>query len=61
MKLFPAAEASYVDGLTLDTPTWRANVRPSANDPVMRLNIEATTATEMAEIRDQMLTAIRAN
>ena len=30
-----------MDGLSVDFPDWHFNVRPSANDPVLRLNLEA--------------------
>lgn len=58
-EAFPAAEATYLDGLSLKSDTWWCNVRPSANDPVMRLNLEANTAEEMAEKRDVILEIIR--
>jgi phosphomannomutase len=47
------------DGLTLEAPDWWCNVRPSANDPVMRLNLEADTRERMEERRDQLLAIIR--
>ena len=34
-------EISHFDTLTVDFDDWRFNLRPSANDPVIRLNIEA--------------------
>lgn len=47
------------DGLTLDSDEWWCNVRPSANDPVMRLNLEAKTKNLMEEKRDLILEIIR--
>lgn len=58
-KQFPKAVKSSQDGLTLETKTWWCNVRPSANDPVMRLNLESNTKEEMELIRDQVLATIR--
>ncbi len=49
----------YVDGLTLEGTDWWCNVRPSANDPVVRLNLEATTKERMEEKRDEALAIIR--
>lgn len=57
---FPKAVVNEIDGLTLRAETWWCNIRPSANDPVMRLNVEAVTQEEMAEIRDELLSHIRA-
>lgn len=57
---FPNLETSRQDGLTLTAKDWWCNVRPSANDPVMRLNLEADSADLMTEMRDKILTIIRA-
>lgn len=56
---FPGTNKSYLDGLTLEDKTWWCNVRPSANDPVMRLNIESETNEEMERVRDTILKVIR--
>lgn len=55
------AEATFdtTDGLLIKTDTWWCNVRPSANDPVMRLNLEADTKELMDEKRDEVLEIIR--
>lgn len=55
-----ADEIDYLDGITVTFPTWHFNVRPSANDPVVRLNLEGKTAQEMADRRDEVLAIIRA-
>lgn len=57
--LYPEAKASYQDGLSLETESWWCNVRPSANDPVMRLNLEAKEKAEMESVRDEVLSVIR--
>jgi phosphomannomutase len=54
-----ADEIDYLDGITVTYPTWHFNVRPSANDPVVRLNLEGATAQEMADRRDEVLGIIR--
>jgi phosphomannomutase len=48
------------DGLTLESKEWWCNVRPSANDPVMRLNLEANSKELMEKMRDLVLAIIRA-
>jgi phosphomannomutase len=30
----------YIDGLTMKAPNWRFNIRPSASEPLFRLNVE---------------------
>lgn len=58
---FPDAEFDTLDGLTLEYSDWWCNVRPSANDPVMRLNLEANTKELMEEKRDEVLAIIRSS
>lgn len=48
------------DGITIEYPDWHFNVRPSANDPVVRLNLEAKSEAQMQEKRDEVLALIRA-
>jgi len=56
---FPNETKSTLDGLTIEATNWWCNVRPSANDPVMRLNVEATTLLLMEKMRDEILQIIR--
>ncbi len=49
------------DGITIEYPDWHFNVRPSANDPLIRLNLEARSQDEMERKRDELLAIIRAN
>lgn len=56
---FSDGEFDYTDGLSITYPTWWCNVRPSANDPVMRLNLEAEDLQTMEEMRDTVLSIIR--
>ncbi len=46
---FADAELDKMDGLSVIYPDWKFNVRPSANDPVLRLNLEATTKEKLKE------------
>ena len=62
------AEPDRLDGLTLtgeqlegDTVGyWRANLRASNTEPLLRLNVEAKTADEVQAIVDEVLAIIRA-
>ncbi|MEZ4104311.1 MAG: phosphomannomutase/phosphoglucomutase [Candidatus Paceibacterota bacterium] len=58
-KEFPDMDVNRQDGLTLESADWWCNVRPSANDPVMRLNLEAKNKELMEEKRDVILGIIR--
>lgn len=43
-----------------DGAFWWFNVRPSNTEPLLRLNVEASTAAEMERVRDHVLALIRA-
>jgi phosphomannomutase len=49
-----------LDGLTIAGPDWWFNLRPSNTEPLLRLNVEARTAPDVAEIRDAVLAIVRA-
>jgi phosphomannomutase len=53
-------ELDHLDGLTVTGDTWWFNLRASNTEPLLRLNVEATTEAEMASIRDAVLNTIRA-
>jgi phosphomannomutase len=53
------AQIDHLDGVTINFPTWWANVRSSNTEPLIRLNVEADTEAEMAARRDEMLHLIR--
>lgn len=57
---YPEAHIDRTDGLTLRTDDWWANIRPSANDPVMRLNLESKDRELMEQRRNELLAIIRA-
>ncbi|HKB13842.1 MAG TPA: phosphomannomutase/phosphoglucomutase [Vicinamibacterales bacterium] len=48
-----------LDGLSVEYETWHFNVRPSNTEPLLRLNLEATTREEMDRRRDEVLALIR--
>ena len=48
----------HLDGLTVESGDWWFNVRASNTEPLLRLNVEATTESLMREIRGQALALI---
>ena len=50
---------SHLDGLSVDAGDWHFNVRPSNTEPLLRLNLEATSQQLMEEKRDEVLGVIR--
>jgi phosphomannomutase len=48
-----------MDGVSVEYPDWHFNVRPSNTEPLLRLNLEATTPEQMEEKRDEVLEVIR--
>jgi phosphomannomutase len=52
-------EVDHLDGLTINGDTWWFNLRASNTEPLLRLNVEASTASRMAEVRDDVLNTIR--
>jgi phosphomannomutase len=48
-----------LDGLSVEYPDWHFNVRPSNTEPLLRLNLEATTKGLMEQKRDEVLALIR--
>ena len=53
------AELSTMDGISADYPDWHFNVRASNTEPLLRLNLEATTPELMERKRDEVLALIR--
>lgn len=48
-----------MDGVSVEYDSWHFNVRPSNTEPLIRLNLEATTDTDMVARRDEVLAEIR--
>ena len=48
-----------LDGLTVNAESWWFNLRPSNTEPLLRLNVEASTQAQMASVRDAVLALIR--
>jgi phosphomannomutase len=50
---------SHLDGISVDFDDWHFNVRPSNTEPLLRLNLEATSEELMERKRDEVLEMIR--
>jgi len=48
-----------LDGLTVTGAGWWFNLRPSNTEPLLRLNVEAPDAAQLATIRDEVLHLVR--
>jgi phosphomannomutase len=55
-----APDVSHMDGLRVEYPEWWFSLRPSNTEPMLRLNLEATTPERMALERDRLLARIDA-
>jgi phosphomannomutase len=55
---YPPERRDLTDGLTIEGDGWWFNLRPSNTEPLLRLNVEARTETEMTSVRDKILAAV---
>jgi phosphomannomutase len=55
----PGVTIDELDGLTVTGTGWWFNLRPSNTEPLLRLNVEAPDATQLAAIRDEVLRIVR--
>jgi phosphomannomutase len=49
---------SHLDGISVDFDDWHFNVRPSNTEPLLRLNLEATSQQLMEQKRDEVIEVI---
>jgi len=55
----PGIAIDYIDGLSMEFPLWRFNLRPSNTEPVIRLNIETRSDKALLEKKtDELLSLI---
>lgn len=52
---FADGEIDYLDGITVQYPSWWFNVRPSNTEPYLRLVLEAQTQDELDARRDELV------
>ena len=58
-SVFADMRQERLDGLTVDGGDWWFNLRPSNTEPLLRLNLEATTRDECDRHVDEVLAVIR--
>ncbi|HEX6973027.1 MAG TPA: phosphomannomutase/phosphoglucomutase [Vicinamibacterales bacterium] len=56
---YTAGKVYALDGVSAEFDDWHFNVRASNTEPMLRLNLEATTQAKMEEKRDEVLRFIR--
>lgn len=54
----PEAKVDFTDGLSVDFPEWRFNVRSSNTEPLLRLNVETRQDTRLLESRTAELSSM---
>lgn len=55
---FPGGEESYIDGLSIEFPRWRFNLRSSNTEPVVRLNVESRGDEELVKEKTQEIVSV---
>lgn len=58
-SLYHNGDISKLDGLSVEFPDWWFNVRVSANEPLIRLNLEARSEDLMRSKTEEVLSIIR--
>jgi len=58
-KHFSGSKIDRLDGLTIDFGDWWFNLRPSNTEPLLRLNIEATSKQILKQKKAELLRLIR--
>ena len=58
-NIFPDGKLDRLDGITVEYPDWWFNLRPSNTEPLLRLNVEASTPELLKDMTGQLLLVIR--
>ena len=58
-EAYSSEQQNRLDGLTVESDDWWFNVRPSNTEPLLRLNVEATTDELLRQRVDEVLSLIR--
>ena len=58
-RQFSSGAVTKLDGVSVEYDDWHFNVRASNTEPLIRLNLEATTPELMEKKRDEVLGVIR--
>jgi phosphomannomutase len=60
-KQYADGEKDHTDGLSVEYPDWRFNLRKSNTEPVIRLNVETRANSQLLKEKTaELLAAIRA-
>lgn len=57
-KVYQKGKVSWLDGLTVEFPTWRFNLRTSETEPLFRLNLDATSKKDFAERKEKVISLV---
>jgi phosphomannomutase len=55
ISAFSDGMIDYLDGVTVAYDTWWFNLRPSNTEPLLRLNIEATTEKQLTIVKNKII------
>jgi len=55
---YRGATVEHIDGLSVEYPDWRFNLRSSNTEPLLRLNLEAKSKELMEEKRGEIIKLI---
>lgn len=58
-RVYSDADMNEISGIAVRYPDWHCVVRPSDNEPLVRLTVEANSQALMEEKRDELLNLIR--
>jgi phosphomannomutase len=58
-QTYSDAKQDFTDGISVEYPTWRANVRPSNTEPLVRLNMEAKDPETLKQKTKELLDLIQ--
>ncbi|MBI4395164.1 MAG: phosphomannomutase/phosphoglucomutase [Candidatus Omnitrophica bacterium] len=58
-KKYNDAKIEHIDGLSLEYPDWRANIRTSNTEPLLRLNVEGKSQAIVDEKTREILSVFR--
>lgn len=56
---YSSGKMDHLDGLSVEYPNWRFNLRPSNTEPLLRLNIEAKTKKLLEEKKKELTQLIK--
>jgi len=56
---FHDGQIDHLDGLTVEYPDWWFNARPSNTQPLLRINVEATTPELLRKKTEEVLSVVQ--